>query len=183
MSIQLDFIRIKNNNRSELRLIRNKDINAKYRKWKAQFLVQHCWLSILKRNCSSKMILKLLVSVLVIGSVSAVDYFWGLENRICRLKCPIIEYDPICASDGRTYGNACYFRCARKFNRYLDFRAVGMCGDDEACSASLNQENNCAKRYTKTLSKLYKDNCTRFCNKLAGDPGKEFNEFCENKSA
>ena len=123
------------------------------------------------------MILKLLISVLFIGLVSTHDYFWGLEDRICRIMCPQIEYNPICASDSKTYGNVCYFKCARKFHRYLDFRAIGVCGDETACSVSSTQTDDCVKRFTKTLTQLYREDCGEcFCYTEMRDPGKAFNE-------
>lgn len=122
------------------------------------------------------MILKLIISVLLIGLVSAEEYPSAYQEKACREMCPKIEYNPICASDAKTYGNVCYFKCARKYNEYLDFRAFGMCGDVTACSAS-SKNYGCAQRYYKTIAQLYGEDCAPYaCTREAGYyQGKAFN--------
>lgn len=121
------------------------------------------------------MILKLFILVLVTGLAAAENeelQFPDIEKGLCKLLCTRIEFEPICASNGVTYGSVCQFKCARVFNKYLNFKAIGMCGDETACSAAQNNDVGCAKRFGNILTKLYNENCQACMCSKEQQPGK-----------
>ena len=42
------------------------------------------------------------------------------------------EYQPICASNGVTYSNKCYYKCEKDHNKELSIKFEGECDEREA---------------------------------------------------
>ncbi|XP_052817938.1 uncharacterized protein LOC128243954 [Mya arenaria] len=53
------------------------------------------------------------------------------NGRACAIECPQV-YDPLCASDGRTYVNECYLSQARCSDHELNIKYKGECASVRA---------------------------------------------------
>merc|ERR1712142_872181 len=71
-------------------------------------------------------------SIAILFAVCAVAIVNG-RNR-CSFSCP--GYNPVCASNGRTYRNPCSLIRAQCYNRSIKFRHMGKCRSrcDKTCS-------------------------------------------------
>lgn len=76
--------------------------------------------------------MKLLFSFIAV-LVVATSVFAQVEEEDVRPRCPCPRiYQPLCASDGLTYPNACEFECVLKRTRDPNFRIIksGRCEEE-----------------------------------------------------
>lgn len=115
------------------------------------------------------MFLKPFILFFVIGFFVTAQSQLNLRYLLCQSRCPL-EYEPICASDGKVYSSVCQFKCERIRNAYLDLRSIGLCDDSSACSAARNNVTGCGKKITNILTKLYREDCSICTCKKKGKP-------------
>lgn len=85
------------------------------------------------------------------------------DDQTCA--CTFV-YDPMCASDGRTYPSQCEFDCAKQLNSNLEVISRGQCVEvnklpvqsDNVCICKMNYEPICG-----TDDKTYSNRCMMNC--------------------
>lgn len=136
------------------------------------------------------MIFKVVVLSVMVSLVAAntleqdhldIQNFNSIYGGVCTR-----EFEPICGSDGRTYGNVCQFQNARKSNGYLYPAAIGMCSDVNACSPYRASTTDCATKQNAILKKLYRlnckgCNCNRMWKPVCGSDRQTYGNVCEFK--
>lgn len=127
------------------------------------------------------MFLKPFIVIFVIGLTAVQSERDIFEN--CKKRCPL-EFQPICASNGITYGSVCQFKCARLRNQYLNFKSIGFCDDSSACSVSSNNQPGatlgCASRFKTILRQLYREDCDG-CKCLSRHSGRPIGCACKRE--
>lgn len=65
----------------------------------------------------------------IIGIVLIVTHFAAAAEDADFCVCTR-EYNPICASNGVTYSNRCYYDCEKKKNKDLGIQFMGDCDEE-----------------------------------------------------
>lgn len=92
----------------------------------------------------------------------------GKEQKTYTCACPK-HYNPICGSDGTTYGNECTFRCAQNSNPDLILNRKGRCLKTGRSKRSAPKEELCP--------------CTKERRLVCGTDGRTYGNPCQLKCA
>jgi len=99
------------------------------------------------------------------------------EEETERCACAM-DYNPICGSNGATYGNLCQFNCARKSDPSLSVASYGECDYTQRKQNIAGNPKPLA--FGSDLPKCF---CTREYRPVCASSGKTYPNICEFKCA